>query len=306
MSGRGAFRLSVAAACLTALLLTLAVMVPLVARPWLLGAPPGHDAISTCIFLLTSVNWQSHLSLSIPLAVLAVGLLSGVCSLLSQWYRTRRLIVAFRRFSNPVLEESLAPLLDSLGLHRRVDIINVAQPLAFCYGWVRPRICLATGAMDGLSKQEMEALILHERHHMLNRDPLKIAISRALSRTFFFLPVLRALQQRYMVAKEIEADLYVLQNQSTDKPLLGAIFKLLSRQTKTSKHSTLAVAGYTDSLNQRLDFLLCGRAPDGLHRAAVLRSVATVAAISIVLALATWSSEVNAVWEHTHSNMGGC
>src|SRR5207245_4986064 len=113
----------------------------------------GHDAITTCMFLLTSTNWQAYLSLYIPLVLLALSLLSGVISLLGQWYRTRRLIVAFRSFSNPVLEEALAPLLDSLGLHRKVDIIDAVQPLAFCYGLVRPRICLATGAIVGLSEQ---------------------------------------------------------------------------------------------------------------------------------------------------------
>jgi Zn-dependent protease with chaperone function len=259
LSGLGGhpFRLSVAAACFTALLLTLAAAIPLLVRHILLGAPiAGQDVLSVCIFLLTSADWQSYLLLYIPLGLLILGLLSGLISLFCQWYRTRRLVLALRRFASPRHEEALAPLLHSLGLSRKVDIIDVTQPIAFCYGWTRPRICLATGAIAGLNKQEIEALLLHERHHMLNRDPLKIAISRALTRTFFFLPLLGALQQRYMVAKEIEADTYVLQSQSTEKPLLGAIFKLLSQQAKTSEHSTVAVAGYTDSLNQRLDFLL--------------------------------------------------
>lgn len=309
MSAQGYFRRLLAAAGATMLLFALSIVSPLVAgRLAPLDAEIGvsQGTLLSCLFIPTLADWQSH-SLSYVLTALFVGgALFGSCSLLKQWYRTRRMVRRLLQFKCPY-----GPELDPQqswpgGLRDKIDYVQVDQAVAFCYGWLHPRICISTGATAGLHEREVAALLLHEHHHLLERDPLKAAVSRMLASAFFFLPAIRALEQRYIVAKELEADQYALRAQGTARPLLGALYKLLMRQMRPNEASGLAVAGAADSISHRLDYLLDGKLPVGPHPVTLFASSALIGALSMVVVLTTWTSIASAVWHEAHSGLGGC
>lgn len=87
-----------------------------------------------------------------------------------------------------------------------VDVFDYTRPLAFSYGWKRSRIGISTGLIQLLSPQELEAVLEHEYHHCLERDPLKMVFAAGAATAFFFLPVVFRLCQRYCLEKEIQAD----------------------------------------------------------------------------------------------------
>ena len=84
--------------------------------------------------------------------------------------------------------------------------IDVAAPLAFCAGWLRPRVYVSTEGLARLSESELRAVLAHEQHHEALRDPLRLAVSRVLCQALFFLPVLRLLHDRYADVAELTAD----------------------------------------------------------------------------------------------------
>jgi hypothetical protein len=90
--------------------------------------------------------------------------------------------------------------------HPRVSLIRGDEPLAFCAGWLRPRVYLSTGVVARLSGAELGAVLAHEQHHRALRDPLRLAVGRVLSQALFFLPVLRPLHDRYGEIAELDAD----------------------------------------------------------------------------------------------------
>lgn len=77
---------------------------------------------------------------------------------------------------------------------------------AYCAGIVRPRIYVTTAAVQKLGQRELAAVVAHERHHALRRDPLRLVIVRALADALFFLPSLRRLGRRYGELAELAAD----------------------------------------------------------------------------------------------------
>ncbi|MEO6456894.1 MAG: M56 family metallopeptidase [Chloroflexia bacterium] len=305
MSASRYFRRLLAVAGATTTLFLAAVVSPLIVARLLsgdFGADQGDFLV--CLFIPTSADWPSHL-LSYSLAgLLSASMLAGVTSLVRQWYRTRRVV-------GMLLKLRGASSMSGLGsgslvkLDTRIDFIRLDRPVAFCYGWLRPRICLSTGAISGLSKREIEALLLHESHHVLCRDPLKSAVARVVASAFFFLPVIAALQAQYLLAKEIEADEYALHVQGSDRPLLGALYKLLLRQAQPEA-SGLAVAGAAEAINQRLDYLLDKRVPAGPHLPAIFVSSFMITATSTLLTLTTWAAAASAFWHQAHSGLGGC
>ena len=103
------------------------------------------------------------------------------------------------------------PVTGSLPGHPTVLVIDVAAPVAFCAGWLRPRVYVSTAVLDRLSSAELRAVLAHEQHHGALRDPLRLAVSRVLCQALFFLPVLRPLHDRYADVAEISADAAALE-----------------------------------------------------------------------------------------------
>lgn len=112
--------------------------------------------------------------------------------------------------------------------HPDVTVIDEPRPIAFCAGHVRPRVCLSTGALGVLRPDELDAVLAHERHHRAARDPLRLAATRMLCGSLFFLPVLRAITASYAAAIELEADRAALRASGGSRAPLAAALLVLS------------------------------------------------------------------------------
>src|SRR5689334_12331301 len=97
-------------------------------------------------------------------------------------------------------------VLGRLDSHPTVKVIAGKRPEAFCAGYLRPSIYISQGALELLSPPELDAVLAHENHHRLVRDPLRLAFGGILSQALFFVPVLRLLRDRYTDLAEVNAD----------------------------------------------------------------------------------------------------
>lgn len=292
---------------MTVLLFAVAAISPLAVGRLVTGSQvTGEEDLLTCLFIPTTADWPSHLVSYTLAGVLFASILAGLYSFLKQWYQTHRTVKALLMFACRSSDKLWLRRDIPADLRGRIDLITLDKPVAFCYGWIRPRICLSTGAISGLSAQEIEALLLHEYHHAIRHDPLRTAVSRMLALSFFFLPVVRVLHMQYMVAKEIEADDYARRTQGTYRPLIGALYKLLLRQADPGQSSSLAVTGAIDAINQRLDYLLDKRVPPGPCFATVFISACMIAAATAGLALTTRAAVSSVLWYQAHVALGGC
>jgi Peptidase family M48 len=107
---------------------------------------------------------------------------------------------AYRRFLTKL------EILGRLDDRPNVKMIAGSRPEAFCAGYFRPAVYISKGALESLTGPELEAVLAHEHHHRLVRDPLRFALGRILSQAAFFVPVLPALSDRYGDLAEVNAD----------------------------------------------------------------------------------------------------
>ena len=107
---------------------------------------------------------------------------------------------AYRRFT-AVLEP-----VESLARDPRVGVIRDPRPQAFCAGYLRPGVYVSRRTVELLGDSELDAVLAHEHHHRRVRDPLRLACGRVLSEALFFVPVLKALCDRYADVAELSAD----------------------------------------------------------------------------------------------------
>jgi hypothetical protein len=111
-----------------------------------------------------------------------------------------RQLGAYRRFLDRL------EVVGRLNDHSGVLVIADPSPQAFCAGFLQPTVYVSQGALNVLGDAELRAVLAHEQHHRLVRDPLRLACGRVLSQALFFLPALRALFGRYSDLAELNAD----------------------------------------------------------------------------------------------------
>jgi Zn-dependent protease with chaperone function len=139
------------------------------------------------------------------LFALGIGALLGLRSLAVQAAASVRLAERVHRLRRPTPPE-LAALAEATGLGGRVRFVDTPTCFSFAYGAFRPRVAVSRGLFEVSSERELRAVLMHERYHVRNLDPLKVLVARALAAAFFYLPALRGLRDRYIAGRELAAD----------------------------------------------------------------------------------------------------
>lgn len=150
------------------------------------------------------------------------------------------------------IPQKVSGIAKGLQLQNKLDVIKDLSFVSFTYGFLRPRICVSTGLISSLSKEEIEAVLIHERYHVKNHDPLRLILGKTVSRMFFFIPTLKNIQRHYEFLKEVAADNAVIKN-SRRQSLLSALTTFLSQPTPAMS-GVAAFIGESD-LERRILYL---------------------------------------------------
>jgi Zn-dependent protease with chaperone function len=180
---------------------------------------------------------------------------------------------------------SALPVSRALPDHPSVLVVDAAAPLAFCAGWLRPRVYVSTGVLERLSDRELQAVLAHEQHHGTLRDPLRLAVGRILCQALFFLPVLRNLQETYAEAAELTADAAALEAvDGAHAPLASAMLAVGATQD----------GNVTGISPQRVDALLGRPVSSQFPRLLVIAALATIAMLVVLVWRASADATVQA------------
>ncbi|MFE2293008.1 M56 family metallopeptidase [Streptomyces sp. NPDC059452] len=115
----------------------------------------------------------------------------------------------------------------------RATVVEHAEPAAYCLPGRRARIVVSSGAVDALTRDELGAVVEHERAHIDGRHHLVLAAAHAFARVLPGVPLARHLREQVPLLLEMAAD---------------------DRALRRSPHHALATAMFT---------LAAGRAPRG-------------------------------------------
>lgn len=192
------------------------------------------------------------------LALVTTGVGSGARSLVRQLLASRRL-ARYMSARAQTVPDALQSATARAGLQEHVMLVDAPESFSFVYGLLRPRVAVSRGLVEAASANELSAVIEHERYHVQNLDPLKIVLTRSLSATLFFLPVLDALRARYTTDAELAADRQAVARYG-DRSLAGALVKAI-RGPNWDELSVAASIGGPDLLDVRVAQLETGVEP---------------------------------------------
>ncbi|MEO8632333.1 MAG: M56 family metallopeptidase, partial [Chloroflexota bacterium] len=192
------------------------------------------------------------------LLVLAMcGIVLGVGSLLRQLAGTAKLIRALVARTVPV-PARVRSAARGLGLDGRIDVVDDERPFSFCYWFLRPRICISTAVVRRLDHDELRAVLLHERYHLRQRDPLRLVVALSFAAGLYVVPVVDELVGFYALQKEIAAVEEAARAAGGVRALARALYKLLPEADEVSLGLLLPVSSLSVT-EARIERLVVGR-----------------------------------------------
>jgi len=202
------FRFQVALGALGTLVVAYAVVG--VARATAVGAPSVGDLLHACWAVVPAGRTLPSFAVVALAALSATSVVRGGASAFRRIRAQRRLVRA------------LPPCAPATIGGTAVRVFRGDRPRAFCAGLARPRIFVSTGAWRLLSRDELAAVVAHERYHARRRDPARLLVIRVLRDALFFLPVLRDAERRYAALVEVAADEAAVRSAGAE-PLASAL-----------------------------------------------------------------------------------
>jgi len=209
------------------------------------------------------------------------GVTLGLTSLFKQLIATLSLIrtLLSRRVT---VSHRVGDIAASVGLAGRIDVVRDVRPFSFCYWFRRPRICLSTGLLKRLDDAELRAVLLHERYHLRQRDPLRLVIARYFAAGLYVVPVVEELVEYYTVQKEVAADQAAVRAIGGVRDLASALFKVLPDADDVDL-GLLVPVGSLSVTEARIEQLVDGHSvPLALSRASVALSGGALLAAAVL------------------------
>jgi Zn-dependent protease with chaperone function len=193
-------------------------------------------------------------ALVLMLAICGISL--GLATLFKQLVATAMLIrgLVSRKVAVP---HSVASAASGLELDGKIDVVADDRPFSFCYWFLRPRICLSTALVGRLDMDELRAVLLHERYHLRQRDPLRLVVARYFAAGLYVVPVVDELVGFYTLQKEIAADQAAVRANGVGA-LASALDKLLPDADDVSLGLLVPVSSLSVT-EARIDQLVAGR-----------------------------------------------
>lgn len=230
-------------------------------------------AFSACIYFLADLQRVPLLSLLLVALVLLST--AGFLRALAAFWRQRRLLAAL-----PLepLEGALAAVARAAGA-AAIYRTPAQRPAAFCFGLTEPKVVVTDGLLERLSADEQAAAVWHEAQHARVREPLKCVTARIAVQTFFWLPLLADLFERYLLVKELDADRFAA-GKTSPRALAGALCEVVGQPTPAG------AVGLADYAAARVDRLFDPTsdlpAVTRPHRMALSGLVALLIAVAVV------------------------
>lgn len=171
--------------------------------------------------LLQPSSWPRLLVLAV-LPLLAIVLVAWIARLVFVLSRAARTVGRLPRADR--LPARLRSSVARTGV-QRVQCISSSLPIAFCAGAARPRIIVSEGLAEQLDDRELEAVLLHERQHLREREPVVRAACEAAAQVLVFFPLARWWSRRRIELAELRADQAALRRVGP-RPVAAALFRL--------------------------------------------------------------------------------
>lgn len=191
--------------------------------------------------------------LILAVALIVAFLFYTIVNIIVLRIRTNRFIAVNLENKKPHISNKLNKVILSLNLQNKIIESKNENLSVFCYGFINSKICISSGLVKKLKPDELKAVLLHEKHHLIHFETTKIFIVKVITRALFFLPGLKTLAGQYYKLSEVSADDWAIKNTSSKLYLARAMYKVLKLNESTNFLNSLAVVSFGDVIEERIN-----------------------------------------------------
>lgn len=216
------------------------------------------DAVCGCANYLSFTNHPTIFTSLIIAGIVLLGFFSfAIFKTIKLRKTTNKFIKNNLKKQKTKYSYKLNKISQRLEIQDRLDEINDSKPIIFCYGLIKSRICISAGLVKKLSEDELNAVLLHEKHHLLVGDPLKLFLVKLISKILFFIPGIRYLANQYIIHSELLADAYATNSFKNKVALASALDSIFEWEEQLAIRNNLALSFFSDNLstNERINKL---------------------------------------------------
>lgn len=199
-----------------------------------------------------------------------------------------------RRITRGPLYEQVHTLSKGVGLRRKVGVYVgdcVVEPMVT--GIVKPIILLPAVVVTGLTHSQLEAILLHELHHIRRLDPLWNLIQVCVETVLFFHPCVWWTSRELRRLREFECDAGVVEGNMADRLVyaraLERLATLISGPIRPEGGVSLVVGATGGHLLDRIRSLLTGRTPESKPVKATSSGVLYLIIVTGVILISTFA-----------------
>ena len=173
-------------------------------------------------------NIQEHVHFNPDGILSSIILFVASVSVALALFQLVRFMVSHRRLHRFQAEETLPDnLKEIMSKHdlsqTAVVVVRNNKLTAYTIGLCKPKIIVSSALIAKLSHEQLEAVVLHELHHLRSRHLLWLLLSKLISSLFFFIPLVEYLAQQLKTEFELAADAFVVEKQKTRDHLCGSL-----------------------------------------------------------------------------------
>ena len=226
------------------------------------------DTVISAAFVSREGNQQVNEWLQQALPVASVTYLLLLVLPLLHYIRNYRYVQVIRRYGltkiNVDWRMFISKVAGQMNIKKKVQIWVsefVSSPVTI--GYLKPVILVPLAAINHLSPQQLEAVLLHELSHIKRADYLINLIINFIQTVLYFNPFVKAFVKIVEREREKSCDEMVLQFQYDSHEYASALL-LLEKTNHVDKPLAIAAAGKKNDLLQRVELIM------GVHKKPVL------------------------------------
>ena len=182
--------------------------------------------ITTCGEILKNIREHVHFNPDGALSSLIL-FVAFISASLALWQLVRFLISHRQLHQLRIIKdvpENLEWVMNKHGLsNHQIVVVSRGKLAAYTIGLFRPKIVVSRSLLRKLSREQLEAVVLHELYHLRSHHVLWLLLSRLISSFLFFIPVIGYLAQQLRTDFELAADAFVVGKQKTRDHLCGSL-----------------------------------------------------------------------------------
>lgn len=230
----------------------------------------------------TSTNYTIlGIVIFLGLAILAAFVLAGL-KIVTAIMKTNRFL-RIQKTNLVKTSEKLNQVAGYLGIQDTVVEISSSRPLIFCHGLKKSKIYISSAVVHTLSCAQLQAVLLHETHHLLEREPAKLLFIKFLS-AFAVIPGIKNLIKKYLSLAEIAADEMATNNFTEKNHLASAMAKILEMEEKNIIQKELALSYFSQITEDRV-LMLSNSSYRPAFAQEVIRIISSLVGVVIIFLL---------------------